>query len=1043
MISHDEAKALISARLDRQLDPASEQQLAQHLQGCESCRRFAVRMAAMQTGIRELPYLPPSPTVRQAVMAEVRNGRTVTGRLAAWLGQFSLSPGPLATIGATAVLVLVVVATLLTSTVLNQGSDGNDPSGTQVALQGASENTRAAATVTQAESERTGTRAPAVAPPVATVPNVPGDGNVATETPISAQITTATDVPATDVPATDVPATDVPATDVPATDVPATDVPATDVPATDVPATDVPATDVPATDVPATDVPATAPSMPTATPDDSVQAALLPPTETTGASTAPDTSQARSGPTTTPDVGSTEPAPTESAEPTATETSNGISAALTRPATPTATAEPSATPAEIPATTPTGEPTANATAVPTYAPTATATDAPTVTAEPTATPTDDLAQAPIATAEPTNTPTEEPAATSTATPTEAPTRTPTEVPTATNEPTASPTDEPTATASATSTAEPTATPTDEPTAMATATSTAEPTATPTEEPTATATATAEPTATPTEEPTAMAMATATATATATEEPTATQTEEPTAIPTEEPTLTAEPSATATGESGRRGNPGINPTDNNTPIPAGETEPATSPADGTEPTVASDEGQAPDQTAPDGQATETPAVVQPEDTPTPAPTATEIAAKAQTPTPATTTTPGRRGINPTDGNTPIPAGDPNQPTIEPTIPAVESATEPVEPTATVPTSGDDQVIQPRGSDNSGSGNSGDDNSGNGGNGGNGGSGNGGNGGDGGDGTDTTGGGVGAGDFSIDSAPVTTGVSLGAAPPGPLRVSPDGGLFLFSDGGNTIGVASFNGGETVLGTFYYPVWTSQGQVLATYYPDNSGSSAIGLISLEGGLTAVTTPDPDDAGRRDIAAGEIGGSLYYQRNWPNEPDRGIELHRVSGGNDEVIWEDTGLVPVSKHPSLSPNGTFLIATNDGWYQVDGNGGASALGGSVGVEPVGIAFGPGGAVAVLGGGQLALGTVGNPGGGTVIGGVGDGAGVAWSPDGSRIAVASGPVVSIYDTGGNLLRTFTSDAGALLSGLLWSGDLLVVRGGGQPGVISIPASALP
>ena len=105
MISHDEAKSLISARLDRQLDPASEQQLAQHLHGCESCRRFAARMSVMQTGIRELPYLPPSPVVRRAVMAEVRKGRTVGGRLSAWLGQFSLSPGPLATIGATAVLV--------------------------------------------------------------------------------------------------------------------------------------------------------------------------------------------------------------------------------------------------------------------------------------------------------------------------------------------------------------------------------------------------------------------------------------------------------------------------------------------------------------------------------------------------------------------------------------------------------------------------------------------------------------------------------------------------------------------------------------------------------------------------------------------------------------------------------------------------------------------------------------------------------------------------------------------------------------------------
>ena len=58
--------------------------------------------------------------------------------------------------------------------------------------------------------------------------------------------------------------------------------------------------------------------------------------------------------------------------------------------------------------------------------------------------------------------------------------------------------------------------------------------------------------------------------------------------------------------------------------------------------------------------------------------------------------------------------------------------------------------------------------------------------------------------------------------------------------------------------------------------------------------------------------------------------------------------------------------------------------------------------------------------------------------------MATGSVVSIYDTGGNLLRTFTSDAGASVSGLLWSGgDLLVIRGGGSPGLIAIPAGELP
>ncbi len=848
MISHDEARALISARLDRQLDPASEQQLAQHLHGCASCRRFAAQMTVMQTGIRELPYLPPSPVVRRAVMTEVRKGRTVGGRLSAWLGQFGLSTGPLATIGATAVLVLVVVATLLTSSVLDRDPGDGAPSGTEVALQGASETTRAAATVAQAGTDRTASQAPAAGPPSPSPVNVPGSGAGASPPPLRANLTIEEQATAD--------------------------------------------AETAVAGAPATDAP---PIEPTATADDAAEIALLPPTPTTAPSTAAEATQASTdaAETVPAETGATETvAPAPSTDPTATQEPDEVIAALIRPATSTATPS-----AEASATT-----------------------------------------------------------------------------TATREATATPTEEPTATA------QPTATP------MAQPAATAEPTATPTQEPTATQTA--EPTATPTEEPTA----------TPTEEPTATPTEEPTAAPTDEPTPAT------------RG--GINPTDNNTPIPADDTEP-TVPADDAE-----TQGQDPTS---DGQPTEG---ADSTGTAIETATATPTETPSQTPT-ATATRGSRGGINPTDNNTPVPV-DQDPPTVDV-----------IEPTATVPAddeadgTGDDQVILPQDDSGSGSEDDGEDVDSDG---------------NGEDGTTDDGSTevVTPDGFSIDSAPVTTGVSLGAAPPGPLRVSSDGSQFLVSDGGDTIGVAGFGGGETILGTLFYPTWTGQGQILVTYYPDDSGGAAIGLISPAGGISAVTTPDPADPGRRDVAAGEIGGALYYQRDWPAEPERGIELHWVSGGNDEVIWSDPGLVPVGRHPNLTPGGTFLIATSGGWYQVDGNGGASALGGNVAGEPVGIAFGPGDAVAVLGGGQLALGTVGNPGGGVVIGGVGDGAGVAWSPDGSEVAVASGSVVSIYDTGGNVLRTFTSDAGAPLSGLLWSGgDLLVVRGGGSPGLIAIPAGELP
>lgn len=566
-----------------------------------------------------------------------------------------------------------------------------------------------------------------------------------------------------------------------------------------------------------------------------------------------------------------------------------------------------------------------------------------------------------------------------------------------------------------------------------------PTEAPTVTPTVAPTATSEPTATPTEapEPTETPQPTEIVEPTEVPELNGTPAAAPTAPATLEPTATVVLGPTAPPAADERGNSGINPTDGITPIAIDDTaqtatvsaeidQPATEAGSATETPAATEVIQATD-------ATEVPAARTP-----PAAIATETPAEVilNTPTGAATgeATASRPGINTIDGVTPIPADDTPEPTAVSTVAStVEPSVEPpVSPTETRPAADRPQVIVPVGSDDSGTANGG-----NGGQGDNSGPGNGRTSTDGSDSTTS-------GRFSIDAASVTTYLALGAAPPGPLRISPDGSLFITSNGGETIGVASFGGGEQVLGDAYYPIWTGQGQILVTYYPDSSGSPVIGLLSPDGSVSPVTQTDPGDPGRRDVPAGETGGALYYQRNWPNEPARGIEIHRVDGGNDQVIWSDRGLVPVGKHPSQTPNGSFLIATNDGWYRIDGSGGASPLGGTVNGEPVAIAFGPGDQVAVLGGSQLTVGSVGNPGGGAVVGGVGDGAGVTWSPDGSRLAVASGNVLSIYDSSGNLLRTFTSDAGSPLSGLSWTrNELLVVRGGGNPGLISIPADQLP
>lgn len=120
MISHHEAEALISARLDQQLDPLTERELSAHLATCPQCRAFAKSTGALASGLRELPYLPPSPAVSQGVMARVDQGRSP------WMGLESLlrNPGP-----AVSTLAIIAVVLLLGFFVLNRFVlDGGDPS---------------------------------------------------------------------------------------------------------------------------------------------------------------------------------------------------------------------------------------------------------------------------------------------------------------------------------------------------------------------------------------------------------------------------------------------------------------------------------------------------------------------------------------------------------------------------------------------------------------------------------------------------------------------------------------------------------------------------------------------------------------------------------------------------------------------------------------------------------------------------------------------------------------------------------------------------
>ncbi|MEJ7839671.1 MAG: zf-HC2 domain-containing protein, partial [Thermomicrobiales bacterium] len=81
MISHAEAQALTSARLDAALDPVAERELVTHLSTCPSCRTFAEQSNALVSGLRELPYLPASPTVSRAVHSYIGKPRSPWAKL--------------------------------------------------------------------------------------------------------------------------------------------------------------------------------------------------------------------------------------------------------------------------------------------------------------------------------------------------------------------------------------------------------------------------------------------------------------------------------------------------------------------------------------------------------------------------------------------------------------------------------------------------------------------------------------------------------------------------------------------------------------------------------------------------------------------------------------------------------------------------------------------------------------------------------------------------------------------------------------------------
>ncbi|HYH11133.1 MAG TPA: zf-HC2 domain-containing protein, partial [Thermomicrobiales bacterium] len=128
MLTHSEAQALISARLDAPLDDDIERILEDHLAGCDECRLFAASSNRLASALDALPTVPPSPAVRQAVWAAIERKPTVWSRLGG-----ALSGQTAAVVSTAAIALLVIAFAALVIVRLTGSDDGGDDERTQLA----------------------------------------------------------------------------------------------------------------------------------------------------------------------------------------------------------------------------------------------------------------------------------------------------------------------------------------------------------------------------------------------------------------------------------------------------------------------------------------------------------------------------------------------------------------------------------------------------------------------------------------------------------------------------------------------------------------------------------------------------------------------------------------------------------------------------------------------------------------------------------------------------------------------------------------------
>jgi len=125
-LSHDESEELLSARQDAPIDPVENRALLAHLQGCASCRAFAIQLEVMSRELETLPRLAASPTVRREVHVRIQAPQPFWSRLTTSSSSGGMRAVP-AALSALVVLVALAAFVMIRLGDSEPGGVANDP----------------------------------------------------------------------------------------------------------------------------------------------------------------------------------------------------------------------------------------------------------------------------------------------------------------------------------------------------------------------------------------------------------------------------------------------------------------------------------------------------------------------------------------------------------------------------------------------------------------------------------------------------------------------------------------------------------------------------------------------------------------------------------------------------------------------------------------------------------------------------------------------------------------------------------------------------